>query len=186
MEPRNTGVEPRKTRKARKKKGGGGEYEPRMDTNGHEWNHEIQVWNHERHEKESRGESMNHEWTRMDTNVKGRGNHEKHEIHEKRREGGESLNHEWTRMEPRNTGVEPRKTRKVRKRKKPVVGAVYEPRMHTNNRSRGKFPISAVPSFLLVPLTEKAVGFWVLPRGSTAFEMVCDAGLGPATSTVSG
>ena len=26
---------------------------------------------------------MNHEWTRMDTNVKGRGNHEKHEIHEK-------------------------------------------------------------------------------------------------------
>ena len=31
----------------------------------------------------------------MDTNVKGRGNHEKHEIHEKRREGGESMNHEW-------------------------------------------------------------------------------------------
>ena len=28
---------------------------------------------------------MNHEWTRMDTNVKGRGNHEKHEIHEKER-----------------------------------------------------------------------------------------------------
>ena len=44
----------------------GGEYEPRMDTNGHEWNHEIQGWNHE-----------------------------KHEIHEKRREGGESMNHEW-------------------------------------------------------------------------------------------
>ena len=38
---------------------------------------------------------MNHEWTRMDTNVKGRGNHEKHELHEKRREGGESMNHEW-------------------------------------------------------------------------------------------
>ena len=155
MEPRNTGVEPRKTLNTRKRKQGR-EYEPRMDTNGHEWNHEIQGWNHEKHERHEK---------------KGR---------------GESLNHEWTRMEPRNTGVEPRKTRKVRKRKKPVVGAVYEPRMHTNNRSRGKFPISAVPSFLLVPLTEKAVGFWVLPRGSTAFEMVCDAGLGPATSTVSG
>ncbi len=43
-----------------------------MDTNGHEWtriakelfNHET----HEKHEKESRGESRNHEWTRMDTN----------------------------------------------------------------------------------------------------------------------
>ena len=40
------------------KRGEGGEYEPRMDTNGHEWNHEIQEWNHEkheRHEKEGRG-----------------------------------------------------------------------------------------------------------------------------------
>ena len=25
--------------------------EPRMDTNGHERNHEIQEWNHETHEK---------------------------------------------------------------------------------------------------------------------------------------
>ena len=31
---------------------------------------------------------MNHEWIRMDTNFKGRGNHEKHEINEKGREGG--------------------------------------------------------------------------------------------------
>ena len=23
----------------------------RMDTNGHEWNHEIQEWNHEKHER---------------------------------------------------------------------------------------------------------------------------------------
>ena len=52
-----------------------------MDTNGHEWNHEIQEWNHE--------------WTRMDTKKKAREesknheiqewNHEKHEIHEKDR-----------------------------------------------------------------------------------------------------
>ena len=31
-----------------------GNSEPRMDTNGHEWktqNHEIQEWNHETHEK---------------------------------------------------------------------------------------------------------------------------------------
>ncbi len=158
-----------------------------MDTNGHEWNHEIQVWSHEKHEKhekESRGESMNHEWTRMDTNgtTKYRSGTTKNTKGTKKKAGGEYE----PRMEPRNTGVEPRKTRNTRKRKKPVVGAVYEPRMHTNNRSRGKFPISAVPSFLLIPLTEKAVGFWVLPRGSTAFEMVCDAGLGPATSTVSG
>ena len=102
----------------------------------------------------------------------------------KKKEGGRvgtTNGHEWTRMS--NTRMEPRKRRKARKIKK---GGGYEPRMDTNNRSRGKFPISAVPSFLLVPLTEKAVGFWVLPRGSTAFEMVCDAGLGPATSTVSG
>ena len=40
-----------------------------MDTNGHEWNHEIQEWNHETHEihEKSRGESLNHEWTRMDS-----------------------------------------------------------------------------------------------------------------------
>ena len=39
---------------------------------------------------------MNHEWTRMDTNVKGRGNHEKHERHERHeKEGrGGSMNHE--------------------------------------------------------------------------------------------
>ena len=28
-----------------------GNSEPRVDTNGHEWNHEIQEWNHETHEK---------------------------------------------------------------------------------------------------------------------------------------
>ena len=39
------------TTKNTKKEGRGGEYEPRMDTNGHEWNHEIQEWNHEKHER---------------------------------------------------------------------------------------------------------------------------------------
>ena len=40
-----------KNTKYTKKKEGGREYEPRMDTNGHEWNHEIQEWNHENYEK---------------------------------------------------------------------------------------------------------------------------------------
>ena len=145
-------------------------------TNGHEWTR-----------KKGRGESKNHEWTRMDTNgtTKYRSGTTKNTKGAKKEGRGESRNHEWTRMEPRNTGVEPRKRRNTRKRQKPVVGAVYEPRMHTNNRSRG-MPNICRTFFPLVPLTEKAVGFWVLPRGSTAFEMVCDAGLGPATSTVSG
>ena len=157
----------------------------RMDTNGTTKYRCGTTKNTKYTKKEGRGESMNHEWTRMDTNgtTKYRSGTTKNTKGTKKKEGGREYE---PRMEPRNTGVEPRKRRNTRKRKKPVVGAVYEPRMHTNNRSRGKFPISAVSSFLLVPLTEKAVGFWVLPRGSTAFEMVCDAGLGPATSTVSG
>ena len=178
MEPRKTGVEPRNTRNTRKKNEGG-------ESMNHEWtrmeprNTGVEPRKTRNTQKKKAGGSMNHEWNHEIQEW----NHEKHEIHENRTKGEREYE---PRMEPRNTGVEPRKTRNTRKRKKPVVGAVYEPRMHTNNRSRGKFPISAVPSFLLVPLTEKAVGFWVLPRGLTAFEMVCDAGLGPATSTVSG
>ena len=60
-----------------------------MDTNGHEWtkelfNHEI----HEKHEKESRGESRNHEWTRI---AKELFNHETHEKHEKNAQPSHNL-----------------------------------------------------------------------------------------------
>ena len=65
------------------------------------------------------------------------------------------MNHEW------NHEIQEWNHEKHERHEKRREGGEYEPRMDTNNRSRGKFPISAVPSFLLVPLTEKAVGFWV-------------------------
>ena len=60
--------------------------------------------NHETHEIHER-EIQNHEWTRMGTNGKFR----------------TTNGHEWTRMEPRNTGVEPRNTRKTRKKAGGIV-----------------------------------------------------------------
>ena len=69
----------------------------------HEWvgmNHEI----HEIHEWRE-GEIQNHEWTRMGTKGKLK----------------TTNGHEWTRMEPRNTGVEPRNTRKTRKKAGGIV-----------------------------------------------------------------
>ena len=139
--------------------------------------------------KKGGGESMNHEWTRMDTNrtTKYRGGTTKNTKGTKKKAGGEyeprmdtngtTKYRSGTTKNTKGTKIEggreyesrmdtnghecqrqgqPRKTRNTRKRKKPVVGAVYEPRMHTNNRSRGKFPISAVPSFLLIPYNGKS------------------------------
>ena len=74
--------------------------EPRMDTNGAKG--KFRTTNgHEWRE----GEIQSHEWTRMGTNGKFRATN----------------GHEWTRMEPRNTGVEPRNTRKTRKKAGGIV-----------------------------------------------------------------
>ena len=43
-----------------------------------------------------RGESKNHEWTRMDTN--GKRNIKPRKARKPRKSRGESKNHEWTRM----------------------------------------------------------------------------------------
>ena len=96
-------------------------------TNGHEWNHEIQEWNHETHEIHER-KIQNHEWTRMDTKGKFRttNGHEQVGGTTKHTKGAKGKfrttnGHEWARKEPRNTGVEPRNTRKTRKKAGGIV-----------------------------------------------------------------
>ena len=72
-------------------------YEPRMNTNGHEW--AEGVFNHEKHEKHERHEmtegirtTNGHQWTRM-SHEWGEGvfNHENHEKHERDTEVGVSV-----------------------------------------------------------------------------------------------